>query len=105
MGMEDRDYYWEDRKRREKKFDKKVTYNRPKEFRRTERKKPDKPLNDWQNLPYINKQYWKLLAAFFLGGFVMFWCVMLILNVDPDLLWKAFELSGMFVDFLRSCFN
>jgi len=32
MGMEDRDYYWEDRKRREEKL-KRDMYYRPKEFR------------------------------------------------------------------------
>lgn len=32
MGMEDRDYYWEDRKRREEKL-KRDVYYRPKEFR------------------------------------------------------------------------
>lgn len=46
MGIQDRDYYWEDRKRREQKFNKEDTHNRLKEFRGTSGRKPKKPPKD-----------------------------------------------------------
>ncbi|MEQ6888756.1 hypothetical protein ABE957_08750 [Halomonas sp. CS7] len=87
MGMEDREYYWEDRKRRENKFDKSDTYSRPKELRRTGVGKPG------QVHPDVNKQQWKLLLSFFSGGFFTFWFVMIVLNLNANILFWPFEMT------------
>ncbi|XKE44506.1 hypothetical protein LG302_14170 [Halomonas organivorans] len=101
MGMEDRDYYWEDRKRRENKFDKKdVYYYRPKEFRRKSNQTPGKPPNDWQVSPDALGQQWKVLLAFMGGSFITFWAVMVILQLNPDFLWVAYEVTGKVLAFL-----
>ncbi|MFC4975138.1 hypothetical protein ACFPTY_11750 [Halomonas beimenensis] len=91
MGMEDRDYYWEDRKRRENKFSKKDTHYRPKEFRRKDSQISGKPPNDWHVRPDVARQQWKFLFAFLAGGLVAFWTVLVILHLNADLLFVPYE--------------
>lgn len=90
MGMQDRDYYWEDRKRRDNKFKREDTYYRPKGFRGTADSKTGKPPK-WSTQRGIAKQQWKVLFAFFVGGFVTFWATMIILHLNADLLLIPYE--------------
>lgn len=86
MGVQDRDYYWKDRKRREKRFNKKDTYYRPKEFRRTGNFSHKHPVRrDW------SRQKWSVLIAFITGGFVTFWTILVIMHLNADLLWTPYE--------------
>ncbi|MGM1052863.1 MAG: hypothetical protein ACQEXO_10745 [Pseudomonadota bacterium] len=93
MGMEDRDYYWEDRKRREKKFDKKDTYYRSREYMRRGGQKPGMPPNDWQITRGIGRRKWTIIIAFFSGCFITLWSIMIILHLNPELLWVPFKVT------------
>lgn len=99
MGMEDRDYYWEDRKRRENKFDKKNTYYCPKEFRQSNSHKPGKPANDWQGRRNIAREQWKVLVAFLAGCFTTLWVIMIILHLNPDLLFVPYQTAQRALEF------
>lgn len=69
MGMQDRDYYWEDRKKRENRFDKNDTYRRSYEFGENDGDKPKKP-------PKSRRSRWswmksrKIDGYSFLSGFI-----------------------------------
>ncbi|MDC8803129.1 hypothetical protein PRZ61_06700 [Halomonas pacifica] len=87
MGIEDRDYFWEDRKRREDKF-KRDTYYRPKEFRRRKGKKtPD----DW-NQPPANHQ-WKTLTSFMMGAIISLFLTMTSLIINPQWLKAPYQIT------------
>ncbi|GEK74660.1 MULTISPECIES: hypothetical protein [Halomonas] len=100
MGMEDRDYYWEDRKRRENKFDKKDTYYRPKEFRKKSSQTYGRYPDDWKVLGGITRKKYMIFSSFFLGCFLTFWAVMAVLNINADLLYFPYEATRKIISAL-----
>lgn len=78
MGIEDRDYFWEDRKRREERF-RRDTYYRPKEFRS---RRGQKPPNDWKQPPV--KRQCMIIGAFFLGMVTSLLIVVAIIFLNPS---------------------
>lgn len=100
MGIEDRDYYRQDRKLRTRKFNRKDVYYHPKEYRKASKPKDSRPLNDWTEQDKIRRQQWTVLLAFVAGGFVTFWAVMVILHINADFLWVPFEVVGRFLNSL-----
>lgn len=88
MGLQDRDYYWEDRKRREQQFHR-DTYYRPKEFRRSRgRNLPD----DW-NHPRLKRQ-WIIIGSFTLGVISTLLTTMIVMHVKPEILAWVYYATG-----------
>jgi hypothetical protein len=107
MGIQDRDYYWEDRDRRDKKFSKKDTYYRPKEFRGGRGAKVEgSPPDDWtkeQKAAFRRQVYARperrgLIKGLMLGaaggGFVTFWVMLAILHLDAEVVGAPYRALG-----------
>lgn len=91
MGLEDRDYFWEDRKRREEKF-KSDTYYRPKEFRR---RKGQRQPDDW-NHPQL-KRHWLILISFMMGAVVSLLFTMASLHFNPQWISIPYRYTGLII--------
>lgn len=94
MGIQDRDYYWEDRKRRERQI-KRDTYYRPKEFRR---RRGQRPPDDW-NQPPIKRQ-WITLGVFLLGITVALFATMVALHLRHQWISWPYHLTGRLLEAL-----
>lgn len=88
MGLKDRNYFWEDRKRREEQF-KRDTYYRPKEFRRKKRQSfPE----DWDKPP--NNPPWIKFGFFSFGAVLSATIIMTALHLNPKLIAWLYQLIG-----------
>ncbi|WP_431025033.1 hypothetical protein [Halomonas sp. H5] len=88
MGIQDRDYFQEDRKRREELYGS--------DFRGKRRRK--KPSNDW-NQPPIKRQ-WITLGVFLLGIIVALFATMVALHLRHQWISWPYHLTGRFLEAL-----
>lgn len=93
MGIEDRDYYWEDRKRRENKYKKSGSNSSPNELKKIYGGTSGKPSSLWQGHGEVEKTQWMLLFAFLAGGFVTLWIVMIVLHINANFLYLPYEMT------------
>ncbi|WP_152561218.1 hypothetical protein [Halomonas salina] len=77
MGMQDRDYYWEDRKKREKKHSQKLS----------------KSFESGGGVSVGRRMVALVIISFLIGAGVSFFLVMVLLNLNPDLLYHPFDFT------------
>lgn len=94
MGIQDRDYYWEDRKRRENKYKKNSTNQSANELKKNDGATLGKPASARQGHGNVARKQWVFLLSFLAGGFITFWAVMVILNINGDLLYVPYNVAG-----------